>query len=153
MAALRVMMDKLTCTSWLVYLEVFVHTIHAAQAPHFELPGVGFTGLAAPSRGSAGLCTWLLTVEPGRDPGEPHTLDQDEVFMVVSGTIRFGAGAGAGHGSGELGPGDAVVIPAGEPIQVVNTGTEPAKVYVAIRSGFTAKAADGSPIGTPPWAQ
>jgi len=37
-------------------------------------------------------------------------------------------------------------------IRIVNTGTEPAQVYVAIRSGFVAKAADGSLIGTPPWA-
>ena len=131
-----------------------MHTIRAAEAPHFELPGVGFAGLAAPSRGSAGLCTWLLTVEPGRNPDEPHTIDQDEVFMVVSGTIRFGPAAAADSDAfpRELGPGDAAVIPAGEPIQIVNPGTEPARVYVAIRSGFVAKAADGSLIGTPPWA-
>ena len=133
-----------------------MYTIRAAQAPHFELPGVGFAGLAAPSRGSAGLCTWLLTVEPGHDPDEPHTIDQDEVFMVVSGTIRFGSALDAAGepdaASRELGPGDAAVIPAGEPIRIVNPGTEPAQVYVAIRSGFVAKAADGSLIGTPPWA-
>jgi uncharacterized RmlC-like cupin family protein len=131
-----------------------MHTIRAAEAPQFELPGVGFAGLAAPSRGSAGLCTWLLTVEPGHDPGEPHFIDQDEVFMVVSGTIRFGPAAAADFDAAArvLGPGDAAVIPAGEPIHVVNPGTEPAKVYVAIRSGFVAKAADGSLIGTPPWA-
>jgi mannose-6-phosphate isomerase-like protein (cupin superfamily) len=123
-----------------------MHTIRAAQAPHFALPGVEFTGLAAPSRGSDGLCTWLLTVEPGRDPGEPHTIDQDEVFMVLDGTIRIAGGD-------ELGRGDAAVVRAGEPITVVNTGTEPAHVHVVIRSGFVAKAADGSVIGTPPWAQ
>ena len=133
-----------------------MHTIRAADAPSFELPGVGFAGLAAPSRGSAGLCTWLLTVEPGHDPGEPHTIDQDEVFMVVSGTIRFqpalDSSGDSDGASRELGPGDAAVIPAGEPIHIVNPGTEPAKVYVAIRSGFVAKAADGSLVGTPPWA-
>src|SRR3954451_18926168 len=103
----RLSMHKLPCTSSLFYREVVMHTIRAAEAPHFELPGVGFVGLASPSRGSAGLCTWLLTVEPGRDPGEPHTLDQDEVFMVVSGTIRFGPAAAADSdaASGELGPG------------------------------------------------
>ncbi len=120
--------------------------IKAADAPVFELPGVQFTALAAPSRGSADVCTWKLTVAPGRDPDQPHTLDQDEIFMILSGTIR------ATPGGETLGAGDAVVVPAGEEIQLVNTGTEPAELYVAIRSGFTGTMADGTKV-TPPWAQ
>ncbi|GAB1693557.1 cupin domain-containing protein [Krasilnikovia sp. M28-CT-15] len=123
-----------------------MHIIRAAQAPHFEVPGVEFTALAAPSRGSAGLCTWLLTVAPGLKSPEPHTLDSDEVFMVVSGTVQLGLDTEA------LGPGDAAVAPAGAPIQLCNPGDQPATVYVAIRAGFVAQAADGSLIGTPPWA-
>jgi|SoiMethySBSTD1v2_1073268.scaffolds.fasta_scaffold296362_3 mannose-6-phosphate isomerase-like protein (cupin superfamily) len=120
--------------------------IRAAEAPRFELPGVEFTALAAPSRGSAGLCTWRLTVHPDRPEPEPHTLDQDEVFMVLSGTVRVRPDAP------ELGPGDAVVVPAGEPIALVNTGSAPAELYVAIRAGFVGTMADGSTI-SPPWAQ
>ncbi|RZU49382.1 cupin domain [Krasilnikovia cinnamomea] len=124
-----------------------MHIIRTAQAPRFEVPGVAFTAMAAPSRGSADICTWLLTVEPGLKSPEPHTLDADEVFMVVSGTVQLGLDAEP------LGPGDAAVVPAGEPIQVCNPGAQPAEVYVAIRAGFTARTADGTPIGTPPWAQ
>lgn len=120
--------------------------IRAAEAPRFQLPGVEFTGLAAPSRGSAGLCTWRLTVDAGLVGKESHTIDRDEVFMVLSGTVQVTP-------DGEkLGPGDAIVVPAGEPIQLSNLGDTPAELYVAITAGFTGTLADGTAI-TPPWAQ
>jgi mannose-6-phosphate isomerase-like protein (cupin superfamily) len=120
--------------------------VRAAEAPQFELPGILFTGLAAPSRGSAQVCTWRLAVEPGLT-GQPHVLDRDEVFMVLSGRVRVTP-------DGELiGAGDAVTVPAGESIALSNPGAEPAELYVAIPAGFTATTAEGTPIGTPPWAQ
>jgi mannose-6-phosphate isomerase-like protein (cupin superfamily) len=120
--------------------------IRAAEAPRFQLPGVEFTGLAAPSRGSAGLCTWRLTVDAGLIGKEAHTIDRDEVFMVLSGTVQFTP-------DGEkLGPGDAMVVPAGEPIQLSNLGDTPAELYVAITAGFTGTLAGGTAI-SPPWAQ
>src|SRR5215469_13579194 len=123
-----------------------MHVIRGADAPRFELPGVGFTGLAAPSRGSAELCAWQLTLAPGLESPEPHVLDRDEIFIVTSGGIRLSP-------DGEIaGPGDAVVVPAGEPIQVANPRSEPAEVVVMIRAGFHAKSADGTDMGTPPWA-
>ena len=66
--------------------------------------------------------------------------------MVLSGTVR------ATPGGETLTAGDAVIVKAGNPIQLVNTGAEPAELYVAIRSGFTGTMADGTKI-TPPWAQ
>jgi mannose-6-phosphate isomerase-like protein (cupin superfamily) len=120
--------------------------IRAAEAPRFQLPGVEFTGLAAPSRGSAGLCTWRLTVDAGLVGKESHTIDRDEVFMVLSGTVQITP-------DGEkVGPGDAIVVPAGEPIQLSNFGDTPAELYVAITAGFTGTLADGTAI-SPPWAQ
>jgi mannose-6-phosphate isomerase-like protein (cupin superfamily) len=120
--------------------------IRAAEAPRFQLPGVEFTGLAAPSRGSAGLCTWRLIVDAGLAGKESHTIDRDEVFMVLSGTVQVTP-------DGEkLGPGDAIVVPAGEPIQLSNLGDTPAELYVAITAGFTGTLPDGTTI-TPPWAQ
>ena len=59
-----------------------MHVIRAAGAETFDLPGVTFTALAAPSRGSAELCAWLITVEPGLESPEAHSLDQDEVFQI-----------------------------------------------------------------------
>ncbi|CRK58788.1 hypothetical protein [Alloactinosynnema sp. L-07] len=120
--------------------------IKAADAPRFELPGIEFTGLAAPSRGSGGLCTWRISVAPGVDSA-PHTLDEDEVFMVTAGALRV-----TPDGE-ELSAGDAVVVLAGDPIAVRNAGSEPATAYIAIRAGFTPKMADGTAVDTPPWAR
>jgi len=76
-----------------------------------------------------------------------HTLDRDEVFMVTEGVLVLQEGAPA------AGPGDTVVVPAGQPIRLSNPGTTPATALVAISAGFTASAEDGNPIPTPPWAQ
>ncbi|NEA34618.1 cupin domain-containing protein [Streptomyces sp. SID13031] len=120
--------------------------IRAAEAPQFDLPGVHFTGLAAPSRGSESLCTWKLRLDVGLRNDEPHTLDRDEVFMVLSGTVQLTP-------DGEkLGAGDAAVVPAREPIQVRNLGETEAELYVAITAGFTGTMADGTTV-QPPWAQ
>lgn len=121
-----------------------MQVIHAGDAPRFQLPGVEFTGYAAPSRGSAGLCTWRLTVDVGHGGDAPHTLDRDEVFMVLSGRVQLG--------DVELGPGDAVVVPAGEPIALTNLGEQKAELIVAITAGFTGHLADGTTV-QPPWAQ
>jgi mannose-6-phosphate isomerase-like protein (cupin superfamily) len=123
-----------------------MQVIRAAEAPKFQMNGVEFTVLAAPSLGSAGLCTWKLTVDPGAGGGEPHTLDRDEVFMVLSGTVQITPDGD------KVGPGDAVVVPAGEPIRVTNLGAETAELHVAITAGFTGTMADGTTI-QPPWAQ
>jgi mannose-6-phosphate isomerase-like protein (cupin superfamily) len=121
-------------------------TIQAIQAPHFDLPGLVFTGLASPSRGSTDLCTWRLEIEPGFSSPDAHTLDRDEVFMVVVGSIRLSPGDAPIHAGG------AAVVAAGTPIQVANAGDGPAEVIVAIAAGFRATAGDGTEIGTPPWA-
>ena len=118
----------------------------ASDAPTFQLPGIEFTGLAAPSRGSSSLCTWRLTLEPGLTSPEPHTLDRDEVFMVLRGAVRLAPGAEV------VEAGDVAVVPAGSPIQVANVGEGEAEAIVAISAGFAASAADGSAIGSPPWA-
>jgi mannose-6-phosphate isomerase-like protein (cupin superfamily) len=102
--------------------------------------------MAAPSRGSDRVCTWKLTVAPGHDTPEPHTLDATEIFMVSSGTVRVTPGGEAARA------GDTVVVQAGQPIQLANAGDGPAEVYVAIAAGFTGTLADGSTV-RPPWAE
>jgi|SRR5664279_4952517 mannose-6-phosphate isomerase-like protein (cupin superfamily) len=123
-----------------------MHVLPAAMAPVFELPGVEFTAMAAPSRGSKELCTWKLAVAAHLPPAQPHSLERDEIFMITAGAIRLQPGGTIARA------GDAVVVPAGSSIQLANPGSEPAEVYVAVRAGFTASAADGTPIDTPPWA-
>jgi len=124
-----------------------MHIITAGSAPRFELPGVEFTGYAAPSRGSDALCTWQITVAPGLVSDQAHTLDQDEIFQVTSGAIRLNADGPV------LAAGDCAVVPAGEPILLSNPGDAAATAIVVIRSGFAATMADGSTVSSPPWAQ
>jgi mannose-6-phosphate isomerase-like protein (cupin superfamily) len=121
--------------------------IRSAEAPTFEVPGVRFTGFASPSRGCAELCTWHITVEPKLVSPASHRVDRDEVFMVTSGRVRITPSGPV------VEAGDAVVVPAGTPIRLENPADVPAQLFVAIRSGFTATAEDGTLIGTPPWAQ
>ncbi|MEU7142564.1 cupin domain-containing protein [Nocardia sp. NPDC046473] len=118
--------------------------IKAADAPRFEMPGAQFTAMASPSRGSAEVCTWRLTVAPRHRPDGSHVLDRDEIFMVVAGKLDV---------SGQLlAAGDVVVVPAGSPIAVGNPGDEPAEAFIAIAAGFEAVMPDGSRL-SPPWAQ
>lgn len=120
--------------------------LRSGDARRFDLPGIQFTGFAAPSRGSHQLCAWLIDVVPGLVSPEPHTLDRDEVFIVTAGTLRL-------HADGELlSTGDVAVVPAEAPIQLSNPGPDPASAYVIVSAGFSAAAADGAAIGTPPWA-
>jgi len=122
-----------------------MHVTRGAEAPTFELPGIRFTSLAAPALGSPDLCVWLLDVDAGVT-SDPHTLDRDEVFVVLDGRVSLTPGGP------ELTAGDAGVVPAGEPIGLANPGAGPARLQVAIRAGFTATMADGTAVGTPPWA-
>lgn len=118
----------------------------AADAPAFDLPGVRFTALASPSLGSPQTCVWQLDVEAGLVGDRSHTLDHDEVFVVLDGRVRVTPGGA------EVNAGDTAVVPAGEAIALSNPSDAPARLIVAIRSGFVATMADGTPVGTPPWA-
>jgi mannose-6-phosphate isomerase-like protein (cupin superfamily) len=124
-----------------------VFVISATDAPRFELPGVRFTGLAAPSRGSREVCTWKITVAAGLHSPQSHTLDRDEIFMVTSGAIQLAPDAAA------LAAGDTAVVPAGTAIQLVNPGSVTAEAYVVVPSGFAATMQDGTTIEAPPWAR
>lgn len=124
-----------------------MYLIAAKDAPRFELPGVEFTGLASPSRGSDEVCTWRITVSAGLRSPQSHTLDRDEIFMVLSGAIQLAPDAPV------LRAGDAAVVPAGEAIQLINPQAEPAEAYVVVRAGFAAAMEDGTAIDTPPWAR
>src|SRR5947207_6783528 len=99
-------------------------TVSATEAPRFELPGVEFTGMASPSRGSGQVCTWKIAVAPGLRSPQSHTLDRDEIFMVSSGAIQLDPQGAV------LGVGDTAVVPAGTPIQLCNPTNLQAEAYV-----------------------
>jgi mannose-6-phosphate isomerase-like protein (cupin superfamily) len=123
-----------------------MHVTRASDAETFDLPGVRFTSLAAPRLGSDQICLWQLDVDAHLDTPQAHTIDRDEVFVVIEGTVRL-TPEGA-----QLEAGDAAIVPAGSPIQLTNVGGGPAVLHVAIQAGFSATMADGTLVGTPPWA-
>jgi mannose-6-phosphate isomerase-like protein (cupin superfamily) len=66
----------------------------------------------------------LMSVLPGEDIGlERHHLDQHLFFVQGSGTFAVG------EHRGTMGPGDVVIVPAGNWHNFVNTGVEPLKLY------------------------
>lgn len=122
--------------------------VRAAEAPSFTLPGFLFTGLTAPSRGSSEICTWFLDISANASSGEPHWLDHEEVFVLLSGTLRFVV-------DGEeatLTAGDAVAVPSQARLQLFNDADMPSRALVCVPAGMQAYNNEGA-IGTPPWAQ
>ena len=140
------MIVKLTWSSQLDYLEWgTMHVIRAAEHRGSSCPASSSPDW--PRRAAVPPAVHLeAPVDPGHGGGEPHTLDRDEVFMVLTGTVQITPDGD------KLGPGDALVVPAGEPISLTNLGEGTAELYVAITAGFTGTMADGTQI-QPPWAQ
>jgi quercetin dioxygenase-like cupin family protein len=122
-------------------------TIKAADAPTFEVPGVTFTGLAAPSRGASETAVWKVCIQPG-DPGVPHQLDREEVFVATRGV----AVATLDDDEACIESGDALIVPAGTRFSLTATGHEPFEAVVALPVGGTAAFEGGEPF-TPPWAE
>ncbi|TWP51627.1 cupin domain-containing protein [Lentzea tibetensis] len=111
----------------------------AADAPVFERGGFVFRSLAVPSRGSAEIAMWTVDVPEGAD-SEPHQIDKEEVFYVLTGNIRI-QGVDAG-------PGDAVICSAFTDITLVGG---PARLLVTTSVGATGILADGQKI-VGPWS-
>ncbi len=122
--------------------------VRAAEAPTFNLPGIRFVGLTAPSRGASEICTWHLHVEPHAPGGEPHWLDHEEVFILLEGKLHVVMN----DVQVSLAAGDALAVPANARLQLSNPDDAPAHALVCIPAGFQAYL-HGESIGTPPWAQ
>ena len=118
-----------------------------ADAPRFARDGFTFRPLAVPSRGSSELAVWALDLEPGAE-SEPHSMDREEVFIVVSGAVS----ATVAEREVSAGPGDAIIVPAHATLRIGNASDrEPARLTAATSVGMRA-IVDGAPF-TPPWAQ
>ena len=120
--------------------------ISAADAPTFELPGIQFTGLAAPSRGSTESSVWILDIEPGT-PGTPHQLTREEVIVAIEGAARVTVG-GVEY---ELAAGGAVIVPARTDFSLENPYEVRFRAVAVLPVG--ASAMMGSDAFVPPWAQ
>jgi mannose-6-phosphate isomerase-like protein (cupin superfamily) len=115
------------------------------QGPHFNLENLAVTGLAAPSRGSTETCVWKLALAPNT-PGTPHTVDREEIFVVLAGR----ATATVGDVTSELSPGDALIVPAHTPFALANPHTESFEAIAVLPVGGLATL-PGGPAFAPPW--
>jgi mannose-6-phosphate isomerase-like protein (cupin superfamily) len=122
--------------------------VRAAEAPTFNLPGIRFVGLTAPSRGASEICTWHLYVQPHVPSGEPHWLDHEEVFILLEGKLEVMVD----DEQVRLDVGDALVAPANAHLQVWNPSDQLAHAVVCVPAGFQAFT-QKEQLGTPPWAQ
>ncbi len=122
--------------------------IRAEQSPIFEQGGNYFRGLTSPSRGASELVTWQLEVAPETE-GVGHSLDHEEVFIILEGTLTIRVG----ETENELKAGDAISVPALSQMAVSNRSERVARSIVCVPVGIQAVMADGTVVGTPPWAR
>lgn len=120
--------------------------IDNANPPRFTIPGVEFTAVAAPSRGTGETAVWRASVAPGSD-GAIHQMTREEIIVAVAGkgTIRI---AGEAH---RLVPGDAFAVPPFTDFQVGSTAAAPFEAIFILPAGARAVVA-GQPAFQPPWS-
>jgi quercetin dioxygenase-like cupin family protein len=119
--------------------------ISGATAPTFALEGVSFTGLAAPSRGSAETSMWRVAIAP-HTPGAAHHVSREEIFVAVRGQ----AVVTLGPDRHDLLAGDALVVPAGTEFALANESDDPFEAVCALPVGGQATMPGGEPF-SPPW--
>lgn len=120
--------------------------IDNANPPRFEIPGVSFAGVAAPSRGSAENAVWRTTVAPD-SPGLEHHMTREEIIIALS-------GQGVVHIGDDrypLAPGDAFAVPAFTDFRIACEGDAPFEAITVLPAGGRAVVA-GKPSFQPPWS-
>jgi len=117
-----------------------------ADSTDFTTHGSTFAAYVNPSRGSAELCAWKLTVPPDL-AGVAHRPSREEVLLVLGGRLHITVD----DDSADLGAGSVVHVPTGSLLRL-DTGPEGGTAWVTTTPGLTASTVDGTVI-TPPWAQ
>jgi quercetin dioxygenase-like cupin family protein len=110
-----------------------------------QVHGSTFSSFVAPSRGSAQLCAWRLTVPAGLH-GVAHRPTREEVLLLLEGELTVTLDGIATV----LATGDVILVPANSEVRV-DGGTAGAAAWVTTTPGLEAVMTDGSRIA-PPWA-
>jgi quercetin dioxygenase-like cupin family protein len=122
--------------------------IRAAEAPHFQADElIKITGYASPSRGSQSVSAWKIRLEPGA-ASPIHQLTHGEAFIAMAGRGRFEFDERV-H---ELGPGDAICVPADTLFRLANDSDERFEAICCMTAEGKGQVGDGEPF-TPPWAE
>lgn len=121
--------------------------ISADASQTFNLPGVTFKTMSAPSLGSQENSVWMVRVEAGTR-GQPHVISREETFIALGGSAEFEV-------DGEMiavEAGSTLVIPAGSTVALTNYGSVAFEAFSILPVGGLVKV-DGKPWFTPPWAE
>jgi quercetin dioxygenase-like cupin family protein len=121
--------------------------INSDAAPVFDIPGVRFTGLASPQRGSRENSVWRVHLEPGAAP-VIHKMTREEIFVALAGSAQLHID-GTVH---DLAAGGAAIVRPGVDFGLANPGDTPFEAVVVLPVGGQAKM-PGEPPFTPPWAE
>lgn len=122
------------------------HLITGESAPRFDLPGIQFRGLAAPSRGAEESAVWVVSIAPGT-PGTPHQLTREEVLVAIEGRARASI-AGIQY---DFEAGDGLVVPPRTDFVLENPYETAFRAVAVLPVGGGAVIGDETFI--PPWAQ
>ncbi len=117
-----------------------------AESPTFDLPGICFTTLSSPSRGSRENSVWEVTVAPGVT-GSPHRVTREETFVALQGAAVIELDGQRC----ELVAGNALVVEAGQMLSLSNSGAQVFRALAILPVGGQAVIEDKPPF-TPPWA-
>src|SRR5688500_8108328 len=120
--------------------------LKSSDAPTFTLDGLTVTGLASPSRGSRETSTWRVVLAPGC-AGAQHSVDREEIFVVLSGTAR----ATLGDSELVLTAGDTLIVPPHTPFALANPSAVPCEAIAILPVGGRAILPAREPF-VPPWA-
>jgi mannose-6-phosphate isomerase-like protein (cupin superfamily) len=119
--------------------------IYASKAKTYEMPGVKFTGLAAPQTGSKENSAWQFSLAP-KSNGTLHQLTREEIMIVIRGS----AVAEIGTERHEISAGDAIIIPAFTDFKISNKSEKQFDGVAMIPIGAQAVIGTEPPF-TPPW--
>lgn len=97
-----------------------MYVLEQPQPTATPIPGVSHATWAGRDDGLQSLSLWRQSIAPG-GATPPHSHSCDEVVMCLSGRGEVLID-GVAHA---FGPNQTIVLPAGVPHQIVNSGTEP----------------------------
>ena len=121
--------------------------VRLADTRQLVTPAATMRTYAGPSGpATASVAVWRTEMAAGA-AGPLHCVSEDQVLVVVRGTLS----ATVGEQQLDLGPDDAVALPAGTARQVT-AGPDGAVAIVASTPGATAQVGDGDPVPVP-WAR
>lgn len=120
--------------------------VRGAGVPMEGAGGNRYAALARPSTGARELVLARAVKDVGA-ASVAHSHDREEVILVLAGEAR----AVLDGREERIGPGDALIVPAGVVHQVSNPGPEPFECVLAKPAGTRFFAPDGTAMATPGW--